>query len=436
MPAKRVWTLLFTDNQVKLTKYYGLVPTELLRETEERDLDEGDEFASLIEDDDSMYTEAIVVIANDGILLKAEANPYMMEDRPIVSFQWDIQSAQFDGRGVCEKAFNSQNALDAEIRARIDALAYTVHPMLAMDANAVPRGHKPQVKPGQTILTNGRPSDVLQPFNFGSVDQITFAQGSEMERMVQQATGAIDSAGIAGNINGEATAAGISMSLGAVLKRHKRTLVNFQQGMLIPAIQKIAWRYMQFDPENYPIRDYKFNVTSSLGLVAREYVTTQLVQLMQTMPPESPAYHAVLLAMVDNSQVGNREELKEMLIQAQQPDPKEAEAQDRAAQRAEELHRGQVAVLQGQAAESAARAEKYTEEAKYVEADARAKLLRAAPLNRDDEVDDSKEFERRLSIVNTDMKERELKIKEKAQGFDMTAKTIELANSLNKPPEG
>jgi LysM repeat protein len=42
-----------------------------------------------------------------------------------------------------------------------------------------------------------------------------------------------------------------------------------------------ACRYMQFDPENYPVKDYKFNTTSTLGIIAREYEVTQLVQLLQ-----------------------------------------------------------------------------------------------------------------------------------------------------------
>ena len=68
-------------------------------------------------------------------------------------------------------------------------------------------------------------------------------------------TGAIDSAGIPGSINGEATAAGISMSLGAIIKRHKRTLNKLSRlSFLIPFVKKAACRYMQFDPENYPVK--------------------------------------------------------------------------------------------------------------------------------------------------------------------------------------
>jgi hypothetical protein len=106
------------------------------------------------------------------------------------------------------RGYNSQKALDAELRARIDALALTIHPMIAMDASRMPRGSKPEIRPGKIILTNGNPAEVLQPFNFGNVNQITFAQADALQRMVQTATGAIDSAGISGSINGEATAAG------------------------------------------------------------------------------------------------------------------------------------------------------------------------------------------------------------------------------------
>ena len=236
---------IYNDDKVRLTKYYGLVPRELLEKAMQ---DEDEEVVELDEKPKSKYVEAVVVIANGGLLLKAEANPYMMQDRPIVAFPWDVVPGRFWGRGVCEKGYNSQKALDTELRARIDALSLTIHPMLAIDATRLPRGAKPEVRPGKMILTSGDPREVLQPFNFGQVNQITFAQAGALQQMVQQATGAVDSAGIAGQVNGEATAAGISMSLGAIIKRHKRTLINFQQSFLIPFVKKAAYRYMQFDP--------------------------------------------------------------------------------------------------------------------------------------------------------------------------------------------
>jgi hypothetical protein len=221
----------FEEDKVRLTKYFGLVPRHLLEKAMKEEEAEDEEVIEFDDEneDDSYYVEAIVIIANDGILLKAQKNPYMMQERPIVAFPWDVVPSRFWGRGVCEKGYNSQKALDAELRARIDALALTIHPMMAMDASRMPRGSKPEIRPGKIILTNGDPREVLQPFNFGNVSQVTFDQANALQRMVQTATGAIDSAGTAGSINGDATAAGISMSLGAIIKRHKRTLINFQE---------------------------------------------------------------------------------------------------------------------------------------------------------------------------------------------------------------
>lgn len=388
------------DDKVRLTKYYGLVPTYLLQNEEGFESDE----------EDGQYVEAIIVIANGGILLKAERNPYMMGDRPVIAFPWDIVPGRFWGRGVCEKGYNSQKALDAELRARIDALGLTVHPMMAMDATRLPRGARPEVRPGKILLTNGDPREVLQPFNFGQVSQITFAQAEALQTMVQTATGAIDSAGIPGSINGEATAAGISMSLGAIIKRHKRTLINFQESFLIPFVTKAAHRYMQFEPEIYPVNDYKFEAVSSLGIIAREYEVTQLVQLLQTMGTDSPLYPTLVQSIIDNMNISNREELIQAIQQASQVSPEEQEAQ-RAAQQAQiEFQQSQTNALNGQASESAARARKLEAETKAVPVELEIDQIKAITSNLQAGTEDDKEFERRLKVTDKLLEEKKISL--------------------------
>ena len=404
---------MYSDDKVRLTKYYGLVPRELL---EAATTDEDEEVVELEEDKKSRYVEAVVVIANGGILLKAEANPYMMQDRPIVAFPWDVVPSRFWGRGVCEKGYNSQKALDTELRARIDALSLTIHPMLAIDATRLPRGAKPEVRPGKMILTNGDPREVLQPFNFGQVNQITFAQASALQQMVQQATGAVDSAGIAGQVNGEATAAGISMSLGAIIKRHKRTLINFQQSFLIPFVKKAAYRYMQFDPENYPVADYKFNASSTLGIIAREYEVTQLVQLLQTMQKDSPLYNTLIQSIIDNMNLSNREELLAAMAQAMQPNPEAQQAAQAAQQAQLEFQQSQTAALSAQAQESSARASKLAAEAQAVPMELEIDRINAITRNLREGDAEDKEFERRMRVAETLLKERQIKGNENANG--------------------
>jgi hypothetical protein len=262
------------------------------------------------------------------------------------------------------------------------------------------------------ILTSGDPREVLQPFNFGQVNQITFAQASALQQMVQQATGAVDSAGIAGQVNGEATAAGISMSLGAIIKRHKRTLINFQQSFLIPFVKKAAYRYMQFDPENYPVADYKFNASSTLGIIAREYEVTQLVQLLQTMQKDSPLYNTLIQSIIDNMNLSNREELLAAMQQAMQPNP-EAQQMAMAAQQAQlEFQQSQTAALAAQAQESSARAAKLSIEAQAVPQELEIEKINAITRNLREGSQDDREFERRMKVAETLLKEREVKAKE------------------------
>jgi hypothetical protein len=285
--------------------------------------------------------------------------------------------------------------------------------MMAMDASRMPRGAKPSIQPGKTILTNGNPAEVLQPFNLGNVSQITFAQAQSLQTMVQTATGAIDSAGIAGSINGESTAAGVSMSLGAIIKRHKRTLINFQEAFLIPFVQKTAWRYMQFEPELYPVADYKFHTSSSLGIIAREYEVTQLVQLLQTMSPDTPMYPKLVMSIIDNMNLSNREELIATLEQANQPNPQAQEAAQAAQQAQLAFQASQTAALQGQATEAQARAQKLITEAQAIPQELEIDRIKAITTNLEVGDADDKEFERRIKMSKEMLKEREIAIKER-----------------------
>jgi len=394
---------MYTDDKVRLTKYYGLVPRHLFNEhrTDEPTDDEAT----------TEYVEAMVVIANESVILKAEMNPYMMQDRPVVAFPWDVVPGRFWGRGICEKGYNAQKALDTELRARIDALALTVHPMMAVDASRLPRGAKMEVRAGKTILTNGNPAEILQPLNFGKLDAVTFNQGAELQRMVQMATGAIDAAGIPGSINGDSTAAGISMSLGAIIKRHKRTLINFQEAFLLPMVTKIAHRYMQFDPERYPAQDFKFVPSSSLGIIAREYEVTQLVQLLQTMSPESPMYPMLIESIVDNMNLSNREEVIAGLRQANQPNPQQQQVQQMAMEMEMAQKQATIENIQAQTAEIVSRVQQNQVETQLLPEDSETKRLEALLKNIGPDAE-TKDFERRAKLAELALKQRDIETKE------------------------
>ena len=418
----------FDEDKVRLTKYYGLIPRHLYNSAVMEEYDEDGELSKEVtpeegEDEEAEgYVEVIVVIANGGQLLKIEENPYMMKDRPVVAFPWDVVPSRFWGRGICEKGYNSQKALDAELRARIDALALTVHPMMAMDASRMPRGAKLEIRPGKTILTNGNPAEILQPFKFGNLDQVTFAQAGELQKMVQMATGAIDAAGIPGTINGDAAAGAVSMSMGAIIKRHKRTLINFQESFLIPMIEKTAWRYMQFDPEHYPASDYKFVPSSSLGVIAREYEVTQLVQLLQTLGQDSPMYPMLVTAVIDNMGLSNREEIIAQMAEVSKPDPQEQQMQQQQMQLQMEMAQAQLQLVQSQTMEAQARAQKYAVEAQLEPEVVKAKMAAAISTNIQQGDADDAEFEKRARIADLMLKEADIKSNERIAAMQVSAR--------------
>ena len=409
----------YQDDKVKLLTYYGLVPREYLEQLE----NEGDEVVDLFPEDStadnySGLVEAIVVIANDGLLLKAEKNPYMMEDRPVVAYQDDTVPNRFWGRGTVEKAYNMQKAIDAQLRSHLDSLALTTAPMIAMDATRLPRGSRFEVKPGKAILTNGSPSEILFPFKFGETSQNNAATAKEFERMLLQATGTLDSQGVVSQTSRDASAAGMSMAVAGIIKKYKRTLTNFQEDFMIPLVKKTAFRYMQFDPERYPSADFKFLPTGSLGIMAREYEQAQMIGLLQTLGPDTPVLPVLLKGIIGNSSLANRAELMATLDQMSQPNPEAQQMQQMAQQMQMEQAQAQTQSLQARAQRDQAEAQKTVVETQLLPEELKAKVISSLSTNIDGQNQDN-EFEKRAKIAELLLKEKDIDNKGKIVELQM-----------------
>lgn len=414
----------YQNEKVKLLTYYGLVPKEYLAK-----LNKGDEeMVELFPEDSaaedySDMVEAIIVIGNDGMLLKAEENPYMMKDRPVLTYQDDTVPNRLPGRGTVEKAYNMQKAIDAQVRTHLDSLALTAVPMVAMDATRLPRGAKFEVRPGKAFMTNGNPSEILYPFKFGQTDGSNLTTAQAFERMLLQATGTLDSQGMVTQVARDGGNAGMSMAVATIIKKYKRTLVNFQEDFLIPFIKKAAFRYMQFDPERYPSVDLNFVPTATLGIIAREYEQAQFIALLQTLGPDTPVLPLILKGIVANSSLSNRMELMESLTQMAQPNP-EAQAQQQMQQQlAMQAAQSQIAVNQTQAERNRAEAINTTIETKLKPIEVQSKIMAANTQNlpNDDELA-SKEFDKRVKIAELMLKEADIKNKSKIVEMQMAEK--------------
>lgn len=403
----------FQDEKVLLMTYYGLVPREYLVE---EDIEELPELSEELEDYQDMV-EAIVVIANGGILLKYNENPYMMQDRPIIAFQDDTVPGRLLGRGTVEKAYNMQMAIDGSMRSHMDSMALTTAPMMGVDATRIPRGMKFEVIPGKTVMTNGNPSEILSPMKFGMTDGMSMQTSKEFERMLLMATNTIDS-------NGQVTqvardSGGIDMATATMIKKNKRALVNRQEDFIIPFVQKATWRYMQFDPERYPSVDVNFIPTATLGIVAREYEQKQLAFLIQTLGKDSPLTPILMAAVARHTSMADREEIAMKMLELAKPNPAEQEQMQK-----------QVQLIDAQIADAVASTNlkesqivKNMIEAQLAPDETKAKVLSAISRNLPDEdAAANREFDRRVKIADLMLKEKDIDSNQEIAKMQMAGK--------------
>lgn len=381
-----VEAVAFDKNKGLLLTYYGLVPREYLTNGE-GDVADSDDYSDMV--------EAIVVIANGGLLLKREESPYMMKDRPVLTAQSDTVPNRILGRGTVEKAFNMQSGIDGSMRSHLDSLALTNAPMFGIDATKFPRGKTFEAYPGNTFFTNGPVDEIITRIDLGITDSNALAASKEFERMLLMATGTIDSAGSPSQVSRDGD---MDMATATMIKKYKRVLVNFQEDFLIPFINKSIWRRMQYDAARYPSVDVTFIPTGTLGIIAREHEQKQIAFLIQTLGAQSPLTPVLMKGILHNSSHPQREELIAQLGEAMKPDPATAQAEQQKAQ--------------GEAALNEAKIAKIAAEIKNIEQDtidapsiAKAKLIAALSTNLQNGEED-KDFDRRYKISKLMLEEK------------------------------
>jgi hypothetical protein len=129
------------------------------------------------------------------------------------------------------------------------------------------------------------------------------------------------------------------------------------------------------------------------------------------MKQDSPLYPVLMQSIIENMNLSNREELIAAMQQANQPNP-EAQQMAMMAQQAQvALQQSQTAALNAQAAESQARAGKLAVEAQLAPEELEIEKIEAVTKNLKEGNEEDREFERRLKVANTLLKEKELQVK-------------------------
>ena len=301
--------------KVELVEYHGLVPRALLPGSKVRDK------GRILDDplDESIeLVEAIVTIANRQMELKAVENPFIPKQRSFFAYQHETVPDSFWGRGVIEAGYHPYKALQTEIRARADGLALANYPTVWRDEGSLTGDQTrddPDEKiivPGKEYLTSGNPNEAIREFKFSGPDRGSSIAIADYERMIEAATGSFGFQGAM--LSGKDTSvAGSSVALQSFLRRSKRTALNIERDLLTPFIEATAWRSMQYKPERYPPTDFDFCPKGALGILQQDAERATMLEMLTAIPPESPAYYAVMQLIVESGPYEQRQELMAIL---------------------------------------------------------------------------------------------------------------------------
>jgi len=312
-----------------ITEYYGLIPRRsfMAAQAEAGGTPMHPSMIQNISEFDMV--EVIATIANETHLLRVIENPLITGERLMMAYQHETVPGRFYGRGVAEKGSNIQRAMDAEMRGRIDGLAWSNNPMFAFDLTRMPPGSNMNAWPGKAWGTRGNPNEVMQEFRISGPDQNSYQHMQELERMGQQATGALDTAGLRSGVRDE-TAAGSALAASSFIKRSKRTMFNIE-GMMNRLIRRVLHLKMQYDSTRYP-QDYEFQVRGTLGMMAREIEQSFMVSLLSVVGPDSPASMPIIRAIFEHSGSPVKAEVLQALRALEEKEPTEEEKAAQAAQ--------------------------------------------------------------------------------------------------------
>jgi hypothetical protein len=174
---------------------------------------------------------------------------------------------------------------------------------------------------------------------------------------------------------------------------------------------------MQFDPDRYPVKDFKFVPLSTMGMVAREYEQQQLVGLMQTLGPTSPITPVLLQGIIQSSSLSNRDDIIAQLQKMSQPDPQAQQVQQQMQHVALATAEAGLQKTQAEAALAQANAAKATAQTQVIPIETQIKAVSAQSKNQPPSPLDQVE-----KVANLALKEADIKSNERIAMIQMASK--------------
>jgi hypothetical protein len=278
--------------------------------------------------------EANVWLLGDEVI-KATLNPFDAQTRPYHFFCFERDDTSLYGTGIAAIMRDPAMMFNASVRAAVDNAAISAGPILEVNED--------MLLPGEDPTTAARPFRVLTRKNKDAASPAVRAytirnntaaliQLAEVFKAFGEEASAIPAYVQGENSGAGATAAGLSMLMGAANITMKDTVRNFDQGVIEPLVRALYHWNMQFSEDESVKGDFNIQAKGSASLVAKELYAQQLEQFAaQTLNPADAPYvkrddllRQRVTAMdmdPDNLLYSDEEVAKHKQQAAEQPDP-------------------------------------------------------------------------------------------------------------------
>lgn len=190
------------------------------------------------------------------------------------------------GSGVAEHMFDSQDAINATERAKMDNMALINRPQVIVNVDRLKPGENPlEQRAGKVWTTreseinNGDAIKWQVPVN--ALNEIRAIQGDSMQLSQEQTALPNLLMGMGGEGTHNRTLGGASMQFNAAITPLKSVIFNVENFMIVPMITSHVRFHTLYSNDETIKGDYKVNARGVSGLMAREVLTQRLTQFMQ-----------------------------------------------------------------------------------------------------------------------------------------------------------
>jgi len=283
------WETILEDNSSSVTnesyevlEYWGVIDTELLKETE---LD----LPAEVKEYEEFQINAWVC---NGQLLRLVLNPFTPSHIPYHTTPYEMNPYSFFGIGVAENMADTQMLMNGTMRMAIDNLALSGNIMVEIDETNLVPGQSMDIFPGKTWRRQGgAPGQSIFGMKFPNVTNELLQMYEKARQLTDESTGMPSYAhGGTGVQSMGRTAAGMSMLMGAASLNIKSVVRNIDDYILMPFGKALFAFNMQFNFDKEMIGDLATVARGTESLMRNEVRSQKLLQFLQLTnnPTDAP----------------------------------------------------------------------------------------------------------------------------------------------------